>query len=85
MIKSMENLLRSNVTNVIMKEVSSLVTCGTSVNTGHNNGLWKIFKIIDWRSSASQKLLYLQYGTVHLSQVWHGRQQAIKYHKLKIC
>ena len=27
-----------------MKEVSSLVTCGTSVNTGHNNGLWKIFQ-----------------------------------------
>ena len=27
-----------------MKDDSSLVTYGTSVNTGHNNGLWKIFK-----------------------------------------
>ena len=43
MIKSMENLLGSNVTNVIMKEVSSLVTDGTSVNTGHNN-LWNILQ-----------------------------------------
>ena len=39
----MENLLGSNVTNVIMKEVSSLVTDGTSVNTGHNN-LWNILQ-----------------------------------------
>ena len=46
MIKSMENLIGSNVTNLIMKEVSSLVTYGTSVNTGHNNGLWKIFQDI---------------------------------------
>ena len=38
-INSMENLLESNVINLIMKEVSSLVTCGTSVNTGHNYGL----------------------------------------------
>ena len=44
MITSMENLLGSNVTNLIMKEVSSLVTDGTYVNTGHNNGLWKIFQ-----------------------------------------
>ena len=27
-----------------MKDDSSLVTDGTSVNTGHNNGLWKIFQ-----------------------------------------
>ena len=27
-----------------MKEVSLLVPDGTSVNTGHNNGLWKIFQ-----------------------------------------
>ena len=27
-----------------MKEVSLLVTDGTYVNTGHNNGLWKIFQ-----------------------------------------
>ena len=40
----MENLLGSNVTNLIMKEVSSLVTDGTSVNTGNNNGLWNIFQ-----------------------------------------
>ena len=40
----MENLLGSNVTNLIMKEVSSLVTGGTSVNTRYNNGLWKIFQ-----------------------------------------
>ena len=40
----MENLLGSNVTNLIMKEVSPLVTDGTSVNTRHNNGLWKIFQ-----------------------------------------
>ena len=44
MIKSMENLLRSNVINLIMKEVSLLVTYGTSVNTGHNHGSWKIFQ-----------------------------------------
>ena len=44
LIKSMENILGSNVTNLIMKEVSSLVTDGTSVNTGHSNGLWKIFQ-----------------------------------------
>ena len=43
-INSMENLLESNVINLIMKEVSSLVTGGTSVNTGHNYGLWKIFQ-----------------------------------------
>ena len=42
-INSMENLLESNVINLIMKEVSSLVT-GTSVNKGHNYGLWKIFQ-----------------------------------------
>ena len=40
----MENLLGSNVTNLIMKEVSSLVADGTFVNTGHTNGLWKIFQ-----------------------------------------
>ena len=40
----MENLLGSNVTDLIMKEVSSLVTNGTSVNTGHNNDLWNIFQ-----------------------------------------
>ena len=40
----MENLLGSNVTNLIMKEVSSLVTDGTSVNTGYNNDLWNIFQ-----------------------------------------
>ena len=44
MIKSMEYLLGSNVTNLIMKDDSSLVTDGTSVDTGHNNGLWKIFQ-----------------------------------------
>ena len=27
-----------------MKEVSSLVIDGTSVNTGNNNGVWKIFQ-----------------------------------------
>ena len=43
MIKSIENLLGSNVTHLIMKKVPSLVTDGT-VNTGHNNGLWKIFQ-----------------------------------------
>ena len=43
-IKSMENLLESNVINLIMKEVSSLVTDGTSVNTGNNYGLWKLFQ-----------------------------------------
>ena len=44
MIKSMEYLIGSNVTNLIMKDDSPLVTYGTSVNTGHNNGLWKIFQ-----------------------------------------
>ena len=44
MIKSMINLLGSNVTNLIMKEVYLLVKDGTSVNTGYNNGLWKIFQ-----------------------------------------
>ena len=44
MIKSMENLLESNVIHLIMKDDSSLVTDGTSVNTGHNNCLWKIFR-----------------------------------------
>ena len=43
-IKVMENLLRSNVTNLIIKKVLSLVTYGTSVNTGHNNSVWKIFQ-----------------------------------------
>ena len=42
LIKSMENLLESNVINLIMKEISSLVTGDTYVNTGHNNGVWKI-------------------------------------------
>ena len=37
-------MLGSNISNLIMKEVSSLVTDGTSVNIGHNNGLWKIFQ-----------------------------------------
>ena len=40
----MENLFESNVTNLIMKDVSSKVTDGTSVNTGHNNGLGNIFQ-----------------------------------------
>ena len=44
MIKQMENLLGNNVTHLGMKEFSSLVTDGTSVNTEHNNGLWKIFQ-----------------------------------------
>ena len=44
MIKSMENHLGSNVINLIMKKVSSFMKDGTSVNTGHNNGLWKIFQ-----------------------------------------
>ena len=44
MSKPMENCLGRNVTNLIMKEVSLLVTYGTSVNTGHNNGFWKIFQ-----------------------------------------
>ena len=44
MIKSLENLLGSNVANSIMKEVSSLVADGTSVNIRHNNGLWNIFQ-----------------------------------------
>ena len=44
MINSMENILGSNVTNLIMKEVSSLLTDGTSLNTGHNNDLWNIFQ-----------------------------------------
>ena len=43
-IKSMEYLLGSNLTNLIMKDDSSLVTDGTSVNTRHNNGLWKTFQ-----------------------------------------
>ena len=43
-IKSIENLLESNVINLIMKEGSSLVTGGTYVNTGHTYGLWKIFQ-----------------------------------------
>ena len=44
LIKLMENLLGNSITNLIMKEVSSLITYGTSVNTGHNIGLWKIFQ-----------------------------------------
>ena len=40
----MSNLLGSNVANLIMKEVSSLVTDDTFVNTDHNNGLWGIFQ-----------------------------------------
>ena len=40
----MDNLLERNVINLIMKEVLSLVTCGTSVHTGHHNGLRKIFQ-----------------------------------------
>ena len=44
MSKPMENCLGSNVINLIIKEVSLLVTDGTSVNTGHNNGFWKIFQ-----------------------------------------
>ena len=44
MITSMENLIGRNVTNLIMKKVSSLMTDGTYVNTGHNNGLWNIFQ-----------------------------------------
>ena len=44
MIKSMENLLGSNVTNLIMKEVLSVVTDSTSLNIGQHYGLWKTFK-----------------------------------------
>ena len=44
MITYIDNLLGSNVTNVIMKEVSSLLADGTSVNTRYNNGLWNIFQ-----------------------------------------
>ena len=44
MIKSMEYHLGSNVKNLMMKDDSSLVTDGTSVNTGHNNDLWKIIQ-----------------------------------------
>ena len=44
MIKAMDNLLGNNVTNLIIIEVSSLVTDATSVNTEHNNRLWKIFQ-----------------------------------------
>ena len=40
----MENCIGNSLINLIMKEVSSLVTDGTYVNTGHNNGLWKIFQ-----------------------------------------
>ena len=55
MIKSMENLLGSNVTNLIMKEVSSLVKYGTYVNTGHNNDLCNTFQ--DYRLEKFSELV----------------------------
>ena len=76
-IKSMENLLGSNVTSLIMKEVSSLVTDGTSVNTGHINGLWEIFQDYRLENFSNPYIIYLQYGVVNTSQVWHGRPQAM--------
>ena len=68
----MENLLESNVTNLKMKDVSSLVTNGTSVNTGHNNGLWNIFQ--DYRlekfSGSVAPILIIRCGTHKLSLTW---------------
>ena len=85
MIKSMENLLGCNVTNLIMKEVSSFVTDGTSVNTGYNNGLWKIFQ--DYRlekfSEPVAHLLTIWCCAHKLSLAW--KEQAKKYQKLIIC
>ena len=66
-----------------MTEVSSMVTDGTSINIGHNNGLWKIFKYYRLEKFSEPVLLYLRYGVVHTRQVWHGRQ-IMKYQKLKI-
>ena len=61
-----------------------MFTYGTYVgiqdNTGHNNGLWKIFQ--DYRlEKFSEPVAPILTGVVHTSQVWHG----IKYQKLKIC
>ena len=46
-----------------MKEVSSLVKYGTSVNTGNNNGVWKIFQ--DYR------LEKLSEPVAHLHKIWY--------------
>ena len=79
-IKSLENLLKSNVINLIMKEVSSLVTGSTSVNTGHNYGLWKIFQdyiiYIDWRSSMSRRSS--TYNMMLCTQVKSGMQGSMQ-------
>ena len=70
----MENHFGSNVIHLIMKEVSSLVTGGTSVNTGHNNSLWKIFQDIYYRldkfSETVDLLIGIWYCALKSSLAW---------------
>ena len=62
----------------------------TSINIGHNKGLWKIFQ--DYRlekfSEPVASLITIwccAYTTYVIRQVWHGRQQSMKHQKLTIC
>ena len=68
----MENLPGRNVTNLIMKEVYSFVTDDTSVNTGHNNGLWKIFQYyrVEKFSEPVAHLLIIWYCAHISSMAW---------------
>ena len=78
MITSMDNLLGSNVTNLIMKEVSSLMTGGTSVNTGHNNGLWKIFqayRLEKFNEPVAPLLIIWLYAHTHVKSGMEGSKQ----------
>ena len=62
-----------------MKEFSSLVTDGTSVNTGNNNGLWNIFK--DYRlekfSEPVAPILTLWCYAHKLSMAWKAASNEI--------
>ena len=75
----MENILVSNVTNLIMKEVSSLLTDGTSVNTGHNNDLWNIFQEyrLEKFSELVASLLIIWYCANKPSMEWKAASNEI--------
>ena len=73
MIKSMENFLGCKVTNFIMKEVSTLVIDGISVNTGNNKGVWKIFQ--DYRlEKFSEPVAPPTYNMVLCTKVKYGME-----------
>ena len=79
MIKSMENILGSNVTTLIMKVVSLLVNNGISVNTGHNNDLWNICQeyILEKFSELVAPLLAIWCCEIKPSLAWKSANNEI--------